>query len=156
VTTSRKITAGIVATLLVAVAIVAVVFVRQQILASCLIGSWRARSAVATITNNGHRTTNTITSLRLGYDGNGTMEQRYTGAIARLDGEMAPLSGTVTYAYQLSGDRLTYTDGRGSDQAPERDFAETARCQDDELTLTGTIDYGEGSGTSWTTQLVRE
>jgi hypothetical protein len=156
VTTSKKITAGIVAPLLVAGTIVAVVFARQQILASCLIGSWRATSAVATITSNGHRTTNTITSLRLRYDRNGAMEQRYTDAIARLDGEMAPLSGTVTYAYQLSRDRLTYTNGRGPDQAPERDFAETARCQGDELTLTGTIDYGEGSGTSWANRLARE
>ena len=154
-TASKKILASIVATLLVAVTVVSVLLFRQQSLASCLIGSWRSRSAVATTTIDGHATTNTIAGLRLQYLANGTTEQFYTDAIARLDGDMSPLSGAVTYEYRLRLDRVTYTKGRGPDQSPERDYAETAQCRGDELTLVGTIDYDHDSHTTWTTRLSR-
>ncbi len=155
-TTSKKIIAGILAPLLVAGAAVSVLLLRQQSLASCLIGSWRANSSVATMRNNGHTVTNTIIGLRLRYLGNGTMEQLYTDAIARLDGEMTPLSGTVSYDYRLRLDTLTYANGHGSDQNPERGYAETAQCRHDQLTLTGTIAYDRDSHTTWATRLSRE
>ena len=138
------------APVLVAGIALAVVPYRQRLLGACLIGSWRASSHVATVTTHGSVATNWISGLLVRYRTDGTMEQNYTAATARLDGELTPLSGTVTFAYRLRRDTLSYTDGRTSDQTPEQDYAETAACGGGRLTLTG-----DDSHARWTITLTR-
>jgi hypothetical protein len=151
--------AAVAAPVLVAGVATAVVLVRNANLASCLVGSWKATSNVATLTVDGRVTVNTITGLRLSYRTDGTTEQLYGNSLARFNGELTELAGTVTYDYRLDGTTVSYTNGRArleSDESREEDYSERADCSGDTLTLTGEVAHDEDSRAEWTIKLSRE
>jgi opacity protein-like surface antigen len=149
---------GVIAPVVLAGAVTAIVLTSSANLASCLVGSWKATSNVTTLTANGRVTVNTITGLRLSYRTDGTTQQLYGDALARFNGELTELAGTVTYDYRLDGKTVSYTNGRAqleSGESQEQDYSERADCSDDRLTLTGSIAHHEDSRAEWTIELVR-
>ncbi len=148
-----------VAPVLVAGTVTAVVLARNANLASCLVGSWKATSNVTTLTADGRVTVNTITGLRLLYGTDGKTQQFYGDTLARFNGELTELTGTVTYDYRLDGTTVSYTNGRAqleSGENQEHDYSERADCSGNSLTLTGEVAQHEGSRAEWTIELVRE
>jgi len=150
--------AGIAALVLVAGTVTAVVLTANARLAACLVGSWKATSNVTKLTAGGRATINTITGLRLSYDTGGKTLQFYDDTLARFDGELTELTGTVTYDYRLDGTTVRYTNGLargGSGASREQDYHERADCTGDTLTLTG-ADVGDDFKAEWTVKLIRE
>ncbi len=148
----------IAALVLVAGTVTAVVVTANARLAACLVGSWKATSNVTTLTADGRATVNTITGLRLSYGTDGKTQQFYDDTLARFDGELTELSGTVTYDYQLDGTTVRYTNGlvRGESGASrEQDYDERADCTGDTLTLTG-ADVADDFTAEWTVKLIRQ
>jgi hypothetical protein len=150
---------AIAAPVLLAGAATAVVLVRNANLASCLVGSWKATSNVTTLTADGSVTVNTITGLRLSYQKDGTTQQFYGDSLARFNGELTELTGTVTYDYRLAGTTVSYTNGWArleSGESREQDYSEHADCSGDRLTLTGEVAHHDDSRAEWTIELARE
>ena len=151
--------AGVVAPILVAGTVTAFVLVRNANLASCVVGSWKSTSSVSTVTEYGRVTINTMTGLRVSYAADGTVEQFYGDTLARFNGELTELAGTVTYDYRLDGTTIRYTNGRAqyeSGESQEEDYSERADCSSGMLTLTGEVANREDSRAEWTIELVRE
>jgi hypothetical protein len=143
--------------LIIAGAVTTVVLARNFSVASCLTGTWRAHSHVTTLVTNGSTTTNTITGLRVEIR-DGTAQHDYNRAMARLDGELVELSGTVTYDFRVDGRTIVYTNGRTRDssgESREQDYAENVDCAGDRLTLTGAAGHAS-SRAEWTIKLNRE
>jgi hypothetical protein len=151
--------AGIAALVLVAGTVTAVVLTANARLAACLVGSWKATSNVTKLTADGRATINTITGLRLSYAPDGKTQQFYDDTLARFNGELTELSGTVTYDYRLDGTTVRYTNGwaeHASDENQEQDYSERADCSGDRLILTGEVAYHNESRAEWTIELVRQ
>jgi len=150
--------AGIAALILVAGTVTAVVLTANARLAACLVGSWKATSNVTTLTADGRATINTITGLRLSYDPDGKTQQFYDDTLARFNGELTELTGTVTYDYRLAGTIVRYSNGLARDESGasrEQDYDERADCTGNTLTLTG-ADVGDDFTAEWTIKLIRE
>jgi hypothetical protein len=133
-------------------------------LAACLVGAWHTTSYVLAVTSTTGATTDTTTfaGLRFQFKPDGTAHQYFTDVTASTDtgtGEVEPLDGTVTFRYNLAGDTIRYTNGRASDmseQGWDADYAETATCAGDHLTLHGRIARTSDFASTWTIEAARE